>query len=92
MKLFINTTVAKKCVASLIDKEGSVVAQEEDPYPLPAIERLLAKTKTKLEDLEAISSHPGPGSFTGIRIGTAVSQALNFALGKKTKPPVLKYD
>ncbi|MDP2721038.1 MAG: hypothetical protein Q8O75_03810 [bacterium] len=92
LKLFLNTTVAKKCLASLIDKEGKVVAQEEDSHPLPTIERLLARTKTKLEDLEEISSHPGPGSFTGLRIGAAVAGALNFALGKKTKSPDLKYD
>ena len=91
MKLFINTTVAKKAVVSLIDKNGTVVAQEEAEEPLIAVDKLLRKTKRKLEDIEDISSNPGPGSFTGLRVGAAVAQTLNFALGKKVKPVNIKY-
>ena len=91
MRLFINTTVAKKAVVSLIDKDGGVIAQEEAEEPLIAVDKLLRKTKRKLEDIEEISSHPGPGSFTGLRVGAAVAQTLNFALGKKVKPVNIKY-
>ena len=91
MRLFINTTVAKKAVVSLIAKDGGVIAQEEAEEPLIAIDKLLRKTKRKLEDIEEISSHPGPGSFTGLRVGAAVAQTLNFALGKKVKPVNIKY-
>ena len=91
MRLFINTTVAKKAVVSLIAKDGGVIAQEEAEEPLLAVDRLLKKTKTNLEDIEEIFSHPGPGSFTGLRVGAAVAQTLNFALGKKVKPVNIKY-
>ena len=91
MKLFLNTSVAKKAVASLIDEKEKVVNQETASEPLIAIEALLKRTKTKLEDLDEISSHPGPGSFTGLRIGSAVVQTLNFVLGKKPKPPKIFY-
>ncbi|HEX7456761.1 MAG TPA: hypothetical protein VF303_04885 [Candidatus Nanoarchaeia archaeon] len=92
MKLFIDCTVSKKALVSLLDEKGKVIAQEEAEEPLAAIDRLLKKTKTNLEDLDEISSHPGPGSFTGLRVGAAVAQALNFALGRKVKTPKLKYD
>lgn len=91
MKLFINTTVAKKAIISLLDDKGKVIAQEEADEPLVAIDRLLKKTKTRLEDLDEITSHPGPGSFTGLRVGAAVAAALNFALGRAVKPPKLRY-
>ncbi|MEX0621805.1 MAG: hypothetical protein WD187_02340 [Candidatus Woykebacteria bacterium] len=92
LKLFINTTIAKKAVVSLIDKGDKVIAQEKAEDPLVALDKLLKKTKTKLENIDEIASHPGPGSFTGLRVGAAVAQTLNFALGKKTKPPDLKYE
>lgn len=92
MKLFLNTSVAKKAVASLIDEKGKVVDQETAREPLVAIETLLKKNKTKLTDLDEIAAHPGPGSFTGLRIGSAIVQTLNFVLGKKPKPPKIHYD
>lgn len=91
MKLFINTSVAKKAVASLIDEEEKVIDQETAREPLVAIDKLLKRNKIKLEDLNKISSHPGPGSFTGLRIGSAVVQTLNFVLGKKAGKPEIKY-
>jgi len=92
MKLFLNTAVAKKAVASLIDKKNKVVDQETAREPLVAIEALLKRNKTRLADLDEISSHPGPGSFTGLRIGSAVVQTLNFVLGKKRIKPEIRYD
>ena len=91
MKLFLNTVVAKKAVASLIDEKGKVVDQETAHEPLVAIEKLLKKNKIALADLDEISAHPGPGSFTGLRIGSAVVQTLNFVLGKKPNPPKIFY-
>ena len=91
MKLFLNTSVAKKAIASLINEEGKVIDQETAREPLIAIDNLLKKNKIKLEDLDEISAHPGPGSFTGLRIGSAVVQTLNFVLGKKAKKPQIKY-
>jgi len=91
LKLFLNTTISKKAIVSLLDKNGQLIDQEEADDPLVAIDKLLKKTGTPLEKIEEIDSHPGPGSFTGIRVGAAVAQALNFALGKKVKIPKLKY-
>lgn len=46
---------------------------------LPMIEKLLARQKITLADITAIAFNRGPGSFSGIRINTAVTQALAFA-------------
>ena len=90
MLLFIDCTISKKATVSLLEGK-KVIASEEADEPLIAIDRLLKKTKIRLEDIEEIASHPGPGSFTGLRVGSAVAQTLNFALGRSVRPPKLRY-
>lgn len=56
---------------------------------LPMIEQILAEHKVKLTDITAITVATGPGSFTGLRVGATVANALGYLLnipvnGKKT--------
>jgi len=92
MKLFLNTVVPKKAVVSLIDDKGNLISQEESTEPLVAIDQLLKKAHLKLKDIRQIDYHAGPGSFTGLRIGAAVVDSLNFALGRKVKTRPISYD
>lgn len=48
---------------------------------LPLIEKLLKSQKIDLKDLEGIEVEKGPGSFTGLRVGVSVANALGFAFG-----------
>lgn len=56
---------------------------------LPLIEELLSEQKLKPFDITEIQVHPGPGSFTGLRVGVAVGNILGFLLGVSVngKPP-----
>src|SRR5437868_6799212 len=100
MKLYINTKdkdtihVALKSGGKVMDsltdhnKYGSQVL-------LPLIEKILKKNKLQFKDLKEIEVETGPGSFTGLRVGVAVANALGFGLkipvnGKKTEL-VLEY-
>ncbi|MEX2007668.1 MAG: tRNA (adenosine(37)-N6)-threonylcarbamoyltransferase complex dimerization subunit type 1 TsaB [Candidatus Levyibacteriota bacterium] len=47
---------------------------------LPMIEKILLENKLSLKDLDAIEVNTGPGSFTGLRVGIAIANALSFAL------------
>ena len=44
------------------------------------IEALLKSQKKKLTDVEGILAFKGPGSFTGLRIGLTVANALSYSL------------
>jgi len=45
------------------------------------ISALLASRDKELHDIEGIVCFQGPGSFTGLRIGLSVANALSYSLG-----------
>lgn len=47
---------------------------------MPMIDEIVSRTETKLEELDAIAVSAGPGSFTGLRIGSATAKGLGQAL------------
>lgn len=70
VKLYINET------ESIVTVKGPSSAQ----HVLGAIATLLQKEKLSPEDIQSISVHTGPGSYTGLRIGAAIAQALGLLL------------
>lgn len=65
-----------KSISKLSSK--SVILKSEATLPL--IDKLLAKNDFKINDIEQIKVNRGPGSFTGLRVGIAIANALGFAL------------
>lgn len=49
---------------------------------LPMIDEIIAMTETDKQSIEAIAVSAGPGSFTGLRIGSATAKGIGQALGK----------
>lgn len=49
---------------------------------LPMLDEIVRMTDTDLESIDAIAVSKGPGSFTGLRIGSATVKGLGLALGK----------
>ena len=47
---------------------------------LPLIDKLLKNNHLELSDLEEITVFEGPGSFTGLRVGVSIANALGFLL------------
>ena len=50
------------------------------------IEALLAKYQYELSDITGVAVYQGPGSFTGLRIGISVANALASGLSVPTYP------
>lgn len=87
MNLLAFDTSSIACSVALLTLHGITYEYVEKPNQhakllLPFIDQLLAKANLTLQDLDAIVVGVGPGSFTGIRIGVSVANALSLALRK----------
>jgi len=81
MKLYIDATNSEKLTVTVGDEEIIAEARKEKSQMLlPLIVELLNRKNKKLTDLTEIEVNPGPGSFTGIRVGVAIAQALGWSL------------
>lgn len=57
---------------------------------LDLITKILSQAKLKPGQLDSIEVSTGPGSFTGLRVGVSVAQALGYALGIKVNGQINK--
>lgn len=53
---------------------------------LPMLDEIIRMTELDLNKIDAIAVAAGPGSFTGLRIGSATAKGLGLALGKPLVP------
>lgn len=81
MILHINTKDQKKVKVSL-KKDGKVwkSLSEQNAYGSQVLLPLIKKI-VDVNSLTAIEVETGPGSFTGLRVGVSVANALGFSLG-----------
>ncbi len=81
MKLYINTSSSEKIIVGLDGKKFETPAKKgASQRLLPFIVELLKKEGKRLEDIKEIAVATGPGSFTGLRVGVSVANALGWAL------------
>lgn len=84
--LYIDTSsnqiiiVTLKQDGKIVDEIKSPIDQKKAQIILPLIDHLLVKNKLKLKNLSGIEINPGPGSFTGIRVGLSVANTLSYIL------------
>ena len=83
--LVIDTSDNKQISVGLrIDNKEYIKRQKVDTTKaqaaLPLIREILKEKDMAIEDIDAISVNTGPGSFTGLRVGIAIANALGFSL------------
>lgn len=79
-------TVFDQCSVAVVDRQLQVLSchtepgkREQTQLILPMIDVALKEAEIKLSDITALIFNRGPGPFSGIRINTAVVQALSVA-------------
>ena len=79
-------TVFDQCSIAIIDGAGTVISsqtetgnRQQTQQILPMIDSALKAHQLTLADFQALIFNRGPGAFSGIRINTAVVQALSVA-------------
>ena len=79
-------TVFDQCSIAILDSSGQVLSshtekgkRQQTQQILPMIDAALSEAQLQLADIQALIFNRGPGAFSGIRINTAVVQALSVA-------------
>lgn len=82
MKLYLDSTNNQKTIIRLDDREFvHEVSSPREQNILGFIQKTLAQVSKTPQDITILEVNPGPGSFTGTRVGVAIANALGFALG-----------
>lgn len=83
--LLIDTSSSKQTKVGLRIDEKVVWEKQESARlhsqaVLPLIDEVLQSNHITLKEITGIEVNRGPGSFTGLRVGIAIANALGFAL------------
>jgi tRNA threonylcarbamoyladenosine biosynthesis protein TsaB len=83
--LFIDTTNNKEVSVGLKIKGKEFIKKQpldtrKAQVVLPMLDEMLKAHHLSLENINAIEVNPGPGSFTGIRVGLSIANTLGFLL------------
>ena len=81
MKLYLDTSDNKKTVVALDDDRlKKPTGIDKSQQVLDLIDQILKKNKKKLTEITEIEINLGPGSFTGLKVGVSVANALAWVL------------
>lgn len=81
-RILLIETSGKTCSVSLAEDERVLVTKQDDQgYSHAAklaifIETILQETNLRIQDLTAVAVSSGPGSYTGLRIGSSVAKGI----------------
>lgn len=73
----INVELEINGVKNNMSSESMILKSEA---ALPLIDKLLKDNNLKIEEIDEVKVNTGPGSYTGLRVGSAIANALGFLL------------
>lgn len=89
MSLILSLDTSTKVCSVALHQQGALLAQSaiflqqsHSVMLTRLIEQMIQGTNHSLKDIDAIALSKGPGSYTGLRIGTSTAKGLCYALDK----------
>lgn len=82
-KLHLKTSKISEKEVLLFKNDTLLDELKGDFDVVSSIENILIKNGLTIKDINEFSYDKGPGSYTGLKIGSSVINTLNWVLGKK---------
>jgi len=84
MKILALDAATEACSVALLNNDEvvshfEICPQQHSQKLLPFVDKVLVDAGLSLNQLDGLAFGQGPGSFTGVRIGVAITQGLAFA-------------
>lgn len=83
--LYINTSNSKEILIKIT--KGDELFEEKEEYETPRadsviflLQKALEKANLTPQEIDSIKVEEGPGSYTGLRVGVSIANALAFVL------------
>jgi tRNA A37 threonylcarbamoyladenosine modification protein TsaB len=84
-KILIDSTERYEKSVKLVKNSGEIVLEKKGSIDIVSvIAELLKEKELSPKDIEIFEVNLGPGSFTGLKIGTTVANVFNWALEIKS--------
>ncbi len=75
--IYIDTTKRYEKLVTLYKGDEEIATSKGNIDIAGEIQKILNKTSLNVQDVEIVKANPGPGSFTGIKIGLTIANVLN---------------
>ncbi len=88
-RIYIDTTDRNTNIVRLLKDSQKLDEITGEVDVVSSIKKILTKNKIELSEVKSFEMNEGPGSFTGLKAGASVINALNYAVLGKEKEKII---